>query len=35
VSDAKKPEAVAMPSTSPRSSQTQKVEPSRTVSGKA
>ena len=33
VSEAKKPEAVARPSTSPRSSQTQKVEPSRTVSG--
>src|SRR5215471_5855083 len=35
VSEAKKPDAVARPSTSPRSSQTQKVDPSRTVSGKA
>ena len=34
VSEAKKPDAVARPSTSPRSSQTQKVEPSRTVRGK-
>src|SRR5207244_3949243 len=31
VSEAKKPDAVARPSTSPRSSQTQKVDPSRTV----
>src|SRR5215467_2321471 len=35
VSEAKKPDAVARPSTSPRSSQTQKVDPSRTVSGNA
>ncbi len=34
VSEAKKPDAVARPSTSPRSSQTQKVDPSRTVRGK-
>ena len=34
VSEAKKPDAVARPSTSPRSSQTQNVEPSRTVRGK-